>query len=73
MLRVPAAHGHPADAGAAVVGLVLLDAAQAAQLLVARLSPLGNKQLVRVLLFHQPVVKILRDGLFSCSTEYIRI
>ena len=55
--------GHPADAGAAVVGLVLLDAAQAAQLLVARLSPLGNKQLVRVLLFHQPVVKVLRDGL----------
>lgn len=54
---------HAADAGRVEVCLVGLDAAQAAQLLVALLLPLGNEKGISVAVLEQPLVQLPADGL----------
>jgi len=51
--------GHAADARAVEVGLLGLDAAQAAQVLVAGLLPLCDERCVGVAVLEQPVVQRL--------------
>lgn len=52
---------HSADAGRVEVRLLGLDAAQAAQLLVSLLLPLGDQVGVRVSVLEQPVIELFRD------------
>jgi len=54
--------GHAADARGVEVGLLGLDAAQAAQLLVPLLLPLGDQERVGVVVLEQPVIQGFRDG-----------
>jgi hypothetical protein len=54
---------HATDACRAEVGLLGLDAARAAKLLVALLLPLCNQHGIRVAVLQQPVVELLADGL----------
>ena len=54
--------GHPTYARRVEVGLLGLDAAQAAQLLVALLLPLGDQARVRVPVLQQVVVQLPGDG-----------
>lgn len=54
--------GYAADARRVEVGLLGLNAAQTAQLLVAVLLPLGNQHRVRVSVLEQPLVQLLADG-----------
>ena len=58
--------GHAADAVGGEVGVARLDAAEAAEVLVALLLPLGDQVLVRDLVLHAVVVQLckLRRGLF---------
>lgn len=56
---------HPADAGAVEIGLLGLDAAHAAELLVAGLLPLGDEVGVAVAVLQEPVVELFADGFFG--------
>lgn len=55
---------HAADARRVEVGLLGLYAAQAAELLVPVLLPLGDQHRVRVPVLEQPLVQLLADGFF---------
>jgi len=55
--------GHAADAVGGEVGVARLDAAQAAEVLVALLLPLGDQVLVGDLVLHAVVVQLSADGL----------
>lgn len=54
---------HSADTRAVEVCLFRLDAAQAAELLVALLLPLGNEHRIGISILQQPLVQLLADGL----------
>lgn len=63
---------HATDTRAIEVGLLCLDAAQAAQLLVALLLPLGNERRVGIIVLEQPVVQRLADSLtFVVEVVYV--
>ena len=54
--------GHAADAVGGEVGVARLDAAEAAEVLVALLLPLGDQVLVGDLVLHAVVVQLCNDG-----------
>lgn len=61
MILLQLVPGHAADAGGLEVGLLGLDAAQAAEVLVALLLPLGDQVGVGLAVLEAPVVQRLGD------------
>lgn len=59
--------GDSADAVGSKVGVSRLDAAQAAQVLVALLLPLGNQVLVGVAFFYAVLVQLCQGGRKRCG------
>ena len=55
---------HATDTGAVEVGLLGLNAAKTAELLVALFLPLGDEVSVGVGVFEEPVVELFADGGF---------
>ena len=64
--------GDSADAGGLVVGVLLDDAGEAAQLLEALLLPLGDQAAVRVLLRQQEIVQLPRN-LLLCVEQVVDV
>lgn len=56
--------GHSADTCGIEIRFFRLDTAQATQLLIALLLPLGNQVRIGILVLEQEIIKLLRDCFF---------